>query len=379
MEKINVGILSLPMTQANVEPFFNLVNVIRGFSSKSYVIATYGKNAKIKCLKDKNIYHIIHKPGNNLISIVFRYILTQFRISWRILKLSKNVNFWVFYISDSSIMPMITAKIIKKKVVLALGGHIEKETELRENYIYRNLSRLLNILKKINLELSDCIVLYSPRLIMGWELEKYRNKIHIAHEHFLDFGKFKIKKEFCERGEFVGYIGRFSKEKGTMNFVKAISKILEERDTVRFLIGGNGQLQDEIETHLEENNLKDKVKLVGWIPHEKLVEYLNNLKLIVLPSYTEGLPNILLEAMACGTPVLATSVGAIPDIIKDEETGFIMKNNSPNCVAENTIRALNHRKVDEIARNAKKMVETNFTYKVTVGIYRDILEDLKRG
>ena len=67
------------------------------------------------------------------------------------------------------------------------------------------------------------------------------------------------------------------------------------------------------------------------------------LKLLVLPCYTEGLPNVMLDAMACGTLVLAISVGAIPDPIKNDETRFIMGDNSPECIARSVVKALNYR------------------------------------
>jgi glycosyltransferase involved in cell wall biosynthesis len=219
-------------------------------------------------------------------------------------------------------------------------------------------------------------VLIGHSQIRDWNLEKYRDKISIAHKHFLDFDKFKIKKKFREKGNLVGYIGRFSEEKGMLNFVKAIPEIIKERSDVEFLIGGDGQLQNKIENYLDENNLTDRVNLAGWIPHDKLPDYLNELKLVVLPSYTEGLPNIMLEAMACGTPVLATPVGAIPDVITDGETGFIMGNNSPACIAENVIRALEHPDLGRIVENARALVEREFTYEVAVERYRGILEAL---
>ena len=121
------------------------------------------------------------------------------------------------------------------------------------------------------------------------------------------------------------------------------------------------------------NKLDGKVKFVGWISHDELPRYLNELKLLVLPSYTEGLPNIMLEAMACGTPVLATLVGAIPDIIKDGETGFIMENNSPECIAQNIIRALNHPNLERIAQNARALVEREFTFEKAVERYEKIV------
>ena len=145
--------------------------------------------------------------------------------------------------------------------------------------------------------------------------------------------------------------------------------ILKERGDLEFLIGGNGPLFDEIKNKLKTNGAYDKVKLTGWIPHDDLPDCLNELKLVVLPSYTEGLPNIMLEAMACGTPVLATPVGAIPDVIKDEETGFIMEDNSPECIAENIKRALNHQDLDKIVKNARELVEKEYTYEAAVERY----------
>jgi len=94
---------------------------------------------------------------------------------------------------------------------------------------------------------------------------------------------------------------------------------------------------------------------------------------LVLPSYTEGLPNIMLEAMACGTPVLATPVGAIPDVIRDGKTGFIMEDNSPKCIAENVVRALEHPDLEEIAEAGRRFVEEEFTFERAVEKWRGIL------
>lgn len=118
--------------------------------------------------------------------------------------------------------------------------------------------------------------------------------------------------------------------------------------------------------------------LPGWISHDNLADYLNDTKLLVLPSYTEGLPNIMLEALACGTPVLATQVGTVPDYIKDSETGFIMENNSPECLARNITRALNHPDLEKIALNGRRMVEREFTFNKTVDRFEKILTELKK-
>jgi len=142
------------------------------------------------------------------------------------------------------------------------------------------------------------------------------------------------------------------------------------------LIGGDGSLKDSIVATLQDEGLTARVDLPGWISHDDLPAYLNQLRLLVLPSYTEGLPNIMLEAMACGTPVLATPVGAIPDVIRDEKTGFIMEDNSPECIAENVVRALEHPDLEEIAEVGRRFVGEEFTFERAVERWREVLEQV---
>ncbi|WP_261597899.1 glycosyltransferase family 4 protein [Methanoculleus formosensis] len=220
-------------------------------------------------------------------------------------------------------------------------------------------------------------MLYSHSLISEWNFEKYRHKILIAHEHFLDFSTFSVTTPLPGRPPLIGYIGRLSGEKGVQHFAQALPAILADRQDLRVLIGGDGQLKESIEASLQERGVTAHVDLPGWISHDDLPNYLNQLQLLILPSYTEGLPNIMLEAMACGTPVLATPVGAIPDVIIDGKTGFIMENNSPECIAENVKRALDSPDLEQIAKDGRRFVEENFSFERTVENWKEILQSVE--
>jgi len=370
MEKLNVGIATIPISKAGRMPLSNLVDIVSSFSGRICLITG---DAGYNFFKDNHgvkLYGVGNRPKPNTFARIVNYIPTQLKMAYRVMRAAATTDSWIFFTGASaSPLPILIAKLLGKKVVSAYAASDTKVLGAQGKFLLRPME-LLGIASLI---LSNRIVIYSESLIQEWGLEKYRHKIAIAHEHFLDFDKFKLRNQLSERKNLVGYIGRLSKEKGILNFMKAIPEILKEGNDVKFLVGGEGQLRGEIDEYLREENLDGEVELPGWIPHDQLPEYLNKLKLLVLPSYTEGLPNIMLEAMACGTPVLATPVGSVPDVIKDGETGFIMKDGSPEYIANNIIKALDHPDLEQIARNAHALVRREFTYQKAVKRYRQIL------
>ncbi len=366
----NIAVVTWPILEAGLAPLQGLIDILYSLSNELHVI-TGGAACHISVTAKPGVHlHLIEgKSTKNTFVRIMNNIFTQLKISWRLHRIAKHVDFCIFFFGGPVLLfPMLTAKLLRKDVVLALAG---SDADSMRAQIGSLISKAVAFVTKINYTLASRIVIYSETLTKTWLLERYKHKISIAHEHFLDFDRFKIQKPLNERDNLVGYIGRLSQEKGILNFMEAISKVVETRGEATFLIAGDGQLRPHVEEYA--NKLNNKVEFVGWIPHDELPEYLNKLKLLVLPSYTEGLSNIMLEAMACGTPVLATPVGAIPDVIKDSDTGFIMENNSPECIAENIVRALDHPNLEQIAPNARSLVERDFTYEAAVERYRNIL------
>lgn len=370
----NIGIVTFPISQAGTIPLSNLIDVLCALSNELHLVTGGAGYTFFAENKNVHTYAVEHRAGANaMFTRAISYLWTQLRISYKLMKLTRNVDLWIFFIGgEGLVLPVLTAKLLRRAVIIASAGSGLKVAQAQRD----PLARVSALLQSINHSLSDRIILYSERLLEEHGLQKYRNKIRIAPRHFLNINMFGIRKRLEERDDRVGYIGTLSVAKGVPNFIEAIPRVLEEKNKLEFLIGGSGQLQGEIEAYLENQGLNCKVKLLGWIPHDELPKYLNDLKLLVLPSYTEGLPNIILEAMACGTPVLATAAGAIPDIIKDGESGFIMEDNSPECIARNIIRALNHPSLEQMTKNARALIETEFTYRKAVEKYRKILGEL---
>jgi glycosyltransferase involved in cell wall biosynthesis len=373
--KGTVGIITKPLGSAGIVPVSNLVDILTTISDSVYIItANEGANLNNHKRNDKlSIKLFQYKYGTNIIEKMVNNILLQFKITLCIFKRRKSITTWVFFLdSHAFILPVFGAKLLGSKIVFPLAASIKGSAKAQNNW----LNNIMMLFESITFDFADFIILYSRNLISSWDLDQYSSKILIAHEHFLDFKAFTVTTPLSDRPPLIGYIGRLSGEKGVQHFARALPAILSDQKNLRVLIGGNGQLRDSIAASLHEG-IAARVDLPGWISHDDLPGYLNQLRLLVLPSYSEGLPNIMLEAMACGTPVLATPVGAVLDVIIDGKTGFIMENNSPECIAENVMRALEHPGLERIAEAGRRFVEENFTFDKAVENWEYILQDIE--
>lgn len=250
-------------------------------------------------------------------------------------------------------LPIVTAKVLGKKVILNLAGSSAETLQSSGS----TLSAIANGLFRVNCLLSDILVVYSNRLISQWNLRKHRTKTIIAQMHTIDTSFLKMTTEYSKRPDMVAFIGRLSPGKGVLEFVLCMPSVLRKKPGIRFAIVGEGPLSKEVNGRLRESNLENKVIRPGWVDHNEIASWLNSCRLLVVPSYTEGLPNIILEAMACGTPVLATPVGGIQDLIEDERTGFLTTTNNPEDIAKNIVRALDSSSIETIIGNARKMTD----------------------
>jgi glycosyltransferase involved in cell wall biosynthesis len=371
--KCNIGIISFSSTAGDI-PLTNLVALTRALADHIYLVAIEGTDSLFEDDKRCTVCLVRHRMARNTFARILNYFWLQLKISAQLVKRIADTDLWIFFIGGETLLiPSFIVRLFKSTLVLVLAGAPEQGAKIRQD----TLSRVSGILSRLNFTLANKIVAYSDRIRVQRNLKRYGTKVVIAHEHFVDAGKFAVKKQFSERERtLVGFIGRLSREKGVLEFIQAIPALTQERSDLRFLIGGTGELAEAVVLFTKENGLEEKIVYSGWIPHDEVPDYLNQLTLLVIPSYTEGLPNLMLEAMACGTPVLASAVGAIEDIIRDGETGFILRENSPKCIAEDVLRVLVDPSVSTVLENARSLIVNEFSYQKNLQTWKKILRPI---
>ena len=118
-------------------------------------------------------------------------------------------------------------------------------------------------------------------------------------------------------------VGRLSPEKGQAGLLQAFARLRPSHPELQLRLVGDGPDRASLETLAKELGLSDAVTFVGRLPEEETLAEIARANLLVLPSFMEGLPIVLMEAMAAGVPVIASRIAGIPELVEDDETGLL--------------------------------------------------------
>jgi glycosyltransferase involved in cell wall biosynthesis len=156
------------------------------------------------------------------------------------------------------------------------------------------------------------------------------------------------------------FIGNLSRAKGIYDLFSAFKTISEQFYKAKLYLIGPTHTDVKIKKLIRDQELNSKVRCVGIKPHNELPLWYNASDFLVLPSYSEGMPNVVFEAMACAKPVVATTVGGIPEVVEDGVSGLLVETGKAEKMAEAMQKLLTE---DGLAESMGKKALTRITEK----------------
>jgi len=136
-------------------------------------------------------------------------------------------------------------------------------------------------------------------------------------------------------------VGRLSEQKGQLVLLGALAVLAREGVPFKMTIAGDGPLRPEIERSIRELGLEEHVELTGWLTNSQVRARLRGARALILPSFAEGLPVVLMEALALGRPVVTTYVAGIPELVTDKACGWLVPAGSIEHLAHAIKQCLN--------------------------------------
>jgi glycosyltransferase involved in cell wall biosynthesis len=281
----------------------------------------------------------------------------------------------------------ILARLIGKSVALVVESHGNFETDL---FLQRHISRpslyrlLMRNTARFTFRFADALRAISAstqKQLETWVPEKPITKFPT----WTDIDVFLEESEATLQGhgeKIVLYVGILAPRKGIHFLIKAFSKIAGSNPAAKLWLIGNVEDQEYAESIVNQTRrqeLEGRVTFYDAMPQRQLASYITKACVLVLPSLSEGLGRVVFEAMACGTPVIASRVGGIPDMIVDGETGFLIP---PGDITSLTSRLLwiltHHKEAMDMGQRARRFARDFFSQEVYAQSYARLFEQATR-
>jgi glycosyltransferase involved in cell wall biosynthesis len=195
---------------------------------------------------------------------------------------------------------------------------------------------------------------------MGVDLDKFNPK-NFNHE---------IRASMGSENLLLLGVGRLALKKGFNFLIEAMPQIIQEIPNARLVIIGFGPQKEQLEKQIQKLNLSSSISLIGGKSGKELRDWFASADIFIGPSIvtpdgdTEGQGVVFLEAMASGTAVIASDVGGIKDVVRNEFSGLLVPEKNPQAIAKKTIQlAKDKAQRDQLIQNAQEMVRSNYSWK----------------
>ena len=226
---------------------------------------------------------------------------------------------------------------------------------------------IVAISESIRLQLQVCGIPASKirTIYEGMDLSLYPRRTH-------------LKPRNPDEPVVVGTVAHLSREKGLDYLVEAASRIPEVHKRLRFIIVGNGDCRQELESHVRGKGLTDVFHFAGF--HPDISPYMKSFDVFALPSLSEGLSSAILEAMAASLPIVATEVGGIPELVTNGDNGLLVAPADPEALA----KAIQHLMDDPLeslrmGQRGRSRMEERFTLERKIQETEDLCSLLLKG
>lgn len=172
---------------------------------------------------------------------------------------------------------------------------------------------------------------------------------------------------------------------GLENLIEAIRELAGERDDVELFIGGEGPLRSALEASIRAHHLTGRVHLLGFVPEDQLAAYYQAADLVVMPTYElEGFGLVTVEALACGTPVVGTPVGATPEILARIDPALVTEGRDSAALARGIRKVLARVEADPVARRrlsatCRAAVEESYSWDRHIRTLEALLHEVRAG
>lgn len=164
---------------------------------------------------------------------------------------------------------------------------------------------------------------YGSAQLRRWLAPEHWHKIRVVH---CAVGEelFQRAKPIEPRSKALVSVGRLHSQKGQLLLLEAFADAIEQGTDAELVLVGDGELRPQLEARIAERGLGARVRITGWLDGENVQRELLAARALVLPSFAEGLPTVIMEAFALGRPVLSTYVAGIPELVQPGENGWLV-------------------------------------------------------